>query len=287
METTKPESMTPDSLDLLKIWSREPPKLDYVLPGLPRGTVGALLSAGGVGKTFTMLQTALGVALGRDVGQIWGGALPPGRAMYLSLEDPPEVLAIRLHALKLLLTSSAEEAAAARSLTVIPGAGSGLSIKAVGSEVALPPWFRAFRERVQKDEVRLLVVDTFNRLLGGISENDGGLMGWVVTELEVLAKRAGCAVILCHHISKAAALTGRSADEAHAARGSSVITDNTRWVVNLAPVKEKRSEITLSFTKLNYGSPREPRQLVREGNGTLRDKAGASKAAAMAAVPSA
>jgi RecA-family ATPase len=279
-------------MDLAEIWSRDPDPIDFVLPGLAVGTVGAIVSAGGVGKTFAMLQTALAIAIGRDVGNLWGSEPKQGRAVYLSLEDPPAVLAIRLHALRQLIPPGLQSLVV-ENLSVIPGAGEGLAIKTARSnDVELSDWFEAFQDELVRQQPRLVVIDTFNRLLNGVSENDAGLMGWVLQQVEVLANRARCAVIVCHHVSKAAALTGKAGDEAHAARGSSVITDNARWVVNLATRKEKDAGdaptgVTLAFTKINYGPPKSHRLLVRATDGTLSEKSAAAAASVMAGIPSA
>jgi len=76
----------------------EPPKpLDFVLPGLPVGCVGALVSPGGVGKSMLALQLAMQIAGGPD--WIGLGKLGRGTVLYLPAEDPWPVLHQRLFAL--------------------------------------------------------------------------------------------------------------------------------------------------------------------------------------------
>lgn len=270
------------ALDLGAVWAAEPPRIDFVLPGLAAGTVGMVVAAGGTGKTFVMLATALSVAVGRDVGDIWGGGLTSGHAVFLSLEDPEVALHARLHSLKPLLQDDGEVATARERLHVLPYAGHGLSFASPSdSEPELTEWFGKLKAYLAAIRPRLCVVDTLNRALGGISENDAGAMGWIIGQLERLAREVGCAVVLCHHVSKQA-LTLSMAGEAHAARGSSVITDNARWQCNLSTPNDKdarfkgKSEVErrcfvhLAFSKTNYGPPVEPRWLRRSDDGVLR-----------------
>lgn len=270
-----------EKLDLDVVWRSDPPLIDFVLPGLAAGTVGMLVAAGGTGKTYAMLATALGIAVGRDVGGIWGSDLAPGPAVFLSLEDPDVVLRSRLHALRGLIRED-EIGAACERLHVLSCAGRGLSFALKADAEPEPTeWFRNFGDHLKAIGPRLCVVDTLNRSLGGISENDAGAMGWIIGQIELLAREAGCAIVLCHHVSKQA-LTLSSTGEAHAARGSSVITDNARWQCNLSMLGDKdprsrgrteverRSLVQLAFSKMNYGPPVGSRWLHRDGNGVLR-----------------
>ncbi|WP_158241882.1 AAA family ATPase [Tabrizicola sp. TH137] len=75
--------------DMLK--SRAQP-LDFVFPTVLRGTVCALIGAGGVGKSGFALQTGISVAVGRDVFHLWGDPDAPvtikkGKVLYISAED--------------------------------------------------------------------------------------------------------------------------------------------------------------------------------------------------------
>ena len=278
-----------EPLDLKATWSSPPVKIDFVLPGLARGTVGNVIATGGTGKTFLMLATALGVGIGRDIGGIWGHDPTQGTAAFLSIEDPEPELKRRIWVLRGLLSPD-EQAAAGSAVQVLPGAGRRLALAQMvgkGGDLKVTPWFEAFSRQVIDLKPRLVVVDTLNRLLNGVSENDGSAMGWVVAQLEELARVADCAIVLCHHVSKAALGSG-NAGGAHAARGSSVITDNARWQVNLfVPAKdgpfkdlvadmddeERRRHVRLEFAKLNYGPPLESRWLHRGEGGMLQFKA--------------
>ena len=49
-------------LHIMSAFQTEPPALDFVIPGFLSGTVGALYSPGGVGKSFLALEIAASVA---------------------------------------------------------------------------------------------------------------------------------------------------------------------------------------------------------------------------------
>lgn len=269
-------------IDLTMAFGTKPPPLDFVLPGLVAGTVGVVVSPGGVGKSMLMLESALSVGMGEDVGGIWGEAPHRGRVVYLAGEDPREVLERRLHALGFLLNTDAQEYAAAEMVEVLPAYGLGITV-ANNSPVGIVPsraW-ETLEQHLIDNPARLLILDTLNRLLGGISENDSGAMGAVLSIIEQTCRKVGCAVIIVHHANKASMSSGTGTEQ-HAARGSSAITDNARWQVNLTTMgrdeaeargieddAERRGWVRLDLAKVNYGPPIAERWLKRGMSGEL------------------
>jgi RecA-family ATPase len=53
-------------IDIENCFSTEPPPLDFVLPGFLAGTVGGLVSPGGVGKSTFALELCIAVACSVD-----------------------------------------------------------------------------------------------------------------------------------------------------------------------------------------------------------------------------
>jgi hypothetical protein len=49
-------------IDIGNCFSEEPPPLDFILPGFLAGTVGGLVSPGGVGKSTFALLVAIAIA---------------------------------------------------------------------------------------------------------------------------------------------------------------------------------------------------------------------------------
>jgi len=99
-------------LDLRALAATEPTPYDQVLPGFLRGTVGALVSPGGTGKSiFTLEATATiacSVAGGIDLPGI--GIKSSGRGVYLAGEDPIVALHHRFHDLIQHYPKAAQEA---------------------------------------------------------------------------------------------------------------------------------------------------------------------------------
>ena len=58
------------ALDLMAAFTELPPPIDYVLPNMVAGTVGALVSPGGAGKSMLALQLAAQIAGGPDLLEI-------------------------------------------------------------------------------------------------------------------------------------------------------------------------------------------------------------------------
>lgn len=97
------------ALDLMAAFTEPPPPIDYVLPNMVAGTVGALVSPGGAGKSMLILQLAAQIAGGPDLLEV--GELPTGSVVYLPAEDPPVAIHHRLHALGTHLTAAQRQRA--------------------------------------------------------------------------------------------------------------------------------------------------------------------------------
>lgn len=79
-------SLLAKTLDIAEAFNSAPEPVDYVLPNMVAGTVGALVSPGGAGKSMLVLQLAMQIAGGSDLLEI--GELNHGTVTYLPAEDP-------------------------------------------------------------------------------------------------------------------------------------------------------------------------------------------------------
>ncbi|QRM35850.1 helicase RepA family protein [Microvirga sp. VF16] len=285
-----PSSFEAFGIDLMSAFTTMPPPPDFVLPGLPMGTIGVLVSPGATGKSVLAAMSCLSVAAGADIGHIWNAEIEPGPAVYVGIEDPKDVLQGRLHHIgqslrKDLPPEVFQRAAENAHFFAMPGEGFAIATRRNGLIVPHDS-FKALEARLMAMPVtpRILVLDTLNRCIatGGICESDNGDMGAVVGIVEGTAKRVGCAGILLHHTSKSTALNGQG-DAQQAARGASAITDNARWQANLIGMSKeearkllpkgdeakRRSYVRLELTKVNYCSPPDERWLKRGEGGVL------------------
>ena len=259
------------TLDISNCFETVPPPLDFVLPGMLHGTVGALISPGGAGKSLTALQLAIQIASGVDtIG--WRRSLPKGPVAYLAAEDPISALHFRLHELgKMLSPQSREEVA--DQLSIYPLVGGKERINLLD-----PPTEHGLMEIMQ--DCRLLILDTLRRFHAA-NENDSGDMAKVVAAMEHIAAHTGASVLFLHHSSKSSALGG-TVDEQQSSRGSSVLVDNVRWQGFLSTMSkseakemdvdpgERRSFVRFGVSKQNYGAPFEDVWFKRGNAGILQ-----------------
>ena len=257
-------------------------KFDFVIPGLKAGNVGVLVAPGSTGKSWWLLQAAVSIAAGIDAWGLFGGVSPTsGPVLLILAEDDHDVLTDRMKVLfetrPELFTDSMLE-----NLHTKPVHGKNWSLgtwdrtKYARSEQA-----EELRQDIDILKPRLVGLDTFNRCLGGIDENDNAAIGRVVADIESLIYgQTGTAVLIAHHTTKFAAANGQGNIQ-QAARGASALTDNARFQANMVTMTdaqfedfdigedEQRMWVQMSFPKANYIAPLEPVWLHREDGGLL------------------
>lgn len=250
-EHTIPKFQAMNILDAIK----NPPKaLDYVLPGFLAGTIGAIVSPGGAGKSWLALQIAAQMACGCDTLGIMKN-LTLGRVAIFAAEDPANILAHRLSALGAHL-SLPDRLEIDANLSVFPLIGH-------SPDLHSDAWY--VRLEKEAEGRRLIVLDTLRRF-HKTEENDSGAMSELVGKMEAMASKTGCSILFLHHTAKGASISGNGNSQ-HASRGSSVLTDNIRWQANLATMgdseaskygvsaDQRKKFVLFSVTKQNYGEP--------------------------------
>lgn len=274
-------------INLLEVWSAPPPLIDYVIPGLVRGTTGIIVASGGTGKSFAALELALSIAVGRDVFGLIGEDPAPDRAAILAIEDPPDIIQLRLRKAIESLTD-AEREMAAGNVSVLPLFGTGFCLARKQGQDIVHPHDAEVRAFLEADRPAVVFVDTTSRAVPGLNENDNGEMALFVSYLETLCRSGNCAIVLIHHVSKQAASS--ASDEASASRGASALVDNPRWgwsmrVATREEVRDfglidddtpdehveeiRRGYVRVAQVKGNYGPPRPARWMERRDGGVL------------------
>ena len=233
---------------------------------LPRGKVGILAAAGGVGKTFALT----GLALSLVTGAKWLGNFPTGDnlrrrvVLVLGEEDIGEVQR-RLHA-----QARAMELDPAKYGPALAGihalAGAGLDTLAltrptdepgIGAGTAFADGLYAYLEAHGGNGWDAVILDPLSRFAGPDVETDNSAATRLVQVLERFTKLPGSpAVIVAHHTTKASRSEGEIG--ATAVRGSSALTDGARWVGTLDPVVVKGGaklpgHARFRVAKQNYG----------------------------------
>jgi RecA-family ATPase len=254
-------------IDLAKNFETEPPELDFVLPGFLAGTVGGLMSPGGVGKSTFALMVAIAIACGVDT--IGLGLQRYGRVVMLAGEDPVEAIHHRMHALGAHL-SLAQRGAVCEKLHITSCVGGAI-------DLTDERWFAQILE--QAIDSRLLILDTLTRF-HSLDENCASDAKKIMASMESIAAQTSCAILFLHHVNKSSAMSGM-ADLQQAARGSSVFVDNARWLGFVAGMTRdeavkfgiaednRRRYIRWGISKQNYAPPREDSWLERR-DGVLK-----------------
>lgn len=239
---------------------------------LPRGKVGMLAAAGGVGKTMVLVYLAISVVTGRDWFGMTVGAR--GRVLLALAEEDVEEAHRRIYAAASQLRLNAAEVAALLDLlVVVPLAGTPVALlerDQAGNAVHSAALADLWRVLNGADNWALVVLDPLARWAGIDVETDNALATRFVEAVETLVRApGGPTVLLAHHTSKSARRDGDGS--ANAARGASALTDGVRWVATMAPgtVGQLRT-VKLEVVKSNYSHPGEPVTLVRETDGGLR-----------------
>lgn len=252
------------AIDILAAMQQKPEPLKFVLPGLVAGTVGAIVSPGGSGKSAAALQICAQVAGGPD---LMGIEAVEGHAVYLPGEDPEVAVRHRLFALGEQCSPRHREMMA-QNLIIQPLDGYEVNILS-------EQWHRFFLEAATGRQ--LLVIDTL-RISHQLDENDSGAMSQVVGAMKRIAMQTGCAIVFLHHTSKSSAMNGQGAEQ-QASRGSSVLVDNIRWQAYMSTMSveeaktwgvdedQRRYFVQFGVSKQNYGAPFEPMWLRKVGCG--------------------
>lgn len=269
-----------DYMDIMATLSEPPPVLKFIIPGLLEGTMGVLVSPGGAGKSMLSTQIALSVAAGQDFWGVLGEHPPINRVLMVNAEDPAVILARRLHSLK-DSNPRALDASSIANLRIKAVHGKNWSVGTWDGSAFTPSDGLAILRAELKEYVPgLLIFDTLNRVLAGISENDNAALGRIISEVEEVCAETKTASLILHHTSKATALGGMG-DAQQAARGASAITDNARWQTNLITMdvkeaeergvsaEDRRSWVRMCVTKVNYAAAPPDRWLHRGASGVL------------------
>lgn len=230
-----------------------PAPIKFILPGLPFGVVGSVISPGGVGKSAFALSLACQIAGGPCLTGLQTDEI--GKVVYVAGEDPENVIEHRLFAVG-EHCNQVERETIDENLTVIPASGKILDI--------LSKETQAYFEELATGKT-LLILDTL-RVIHTADENDSGAMSNVVGHLKRIANKTQCSIIFLHHTNKNS-MNNSAGNEQQASRGSSVLVDNIRWQGYLTKLPddalknismtdiERKYYVLFGVSKQNYGFP--------------------------------
>lgn len=93
----------------------------------------------------------------------------------------------------------------------------------------------------QSTPVRLIIIDTFTLASLGLDHNEARAMSDVIQILKATARILNCAIIVNHHANKSSQASSTTDDQT-AGRGSTTLTDNSRWQINLSNMSPTEGE---------------------------------------------
>ena len=273
-----PPYSTPEQIG--DYFSQTPAPLDFLWEGGPLlGSVGALVSPGGVGKSWFALQAAAAIAAGTEDADLLG-IKPTKRGVvhYFSFEDSEAIFWHRLHDLAAHFSPDTREKIKENLRIHYMMQAQGFDLALEGIEHAIIPAITG---------ARLVIIDTLNQS-HTFDENRNDEMSQLLRRIRHIADASKATILFIHHTNKASAFTGQG-DVQQAARGASAIVDNSRWIGyvqnmssdeakecfephEIEPVGEdfKWRFIKHGTSKINYGNAIENLWLERIENGILK-----------------
>jgi len=227
-------------LHLEQAFSEKAPELDFVFDGLLAGTVGGIVAAGSTGKSYFALGLLSDLATGKDTLGLGIKECDKG-TVYLTLEDPLEILHQRIHATAPLFTPD-DRIKMQRRAHIESQVGNLINLvdsNGFYDQNMIDAMCLAFEGK------RLVIFDTLRRFHSG-NENDSGHMSTLISCFEQIAHRTGAAILFLHHVNKASNFSGAGLEQG-ASRGSAALTDNIRCQINLTTMtKEDAKQFNIS-----------------------------------------
>lgn len=249
-------------VDLAGLLTTPTPAPPYVIHGLiPRRVVTLLGGHGGAGKSIAGLTLAAHVAGGAHT---WAGfAVEDGRALYVSLEDPGDVVRYRLR--KIVEAYALDAAKIERRLIVLDGTGSDGTLAGEVSDmgvrrIAFTGTLTELEDAAQGH--RLIVIDNASDAFSA-NENERRLVREFIRKLGSIAQETDAGLVLLAHIDKAAA---RNGSQGNSYSGSTAWHNSVRARLALAA---NDGVVELVPEKLNHGKLAEPITLEWSDAGVL------------------
>ena len=257
---TSLETLVP--IDLVGIENAILPAPPFAIEGLvPRRVVTLLGGHGGAGKSILGLTLCAHIAAGA---MSWGGhGLEDGHALFVSLEDPADVVRYRLK--NIIQAYGLDPAKLSRRLRAVDGtAGDGVIAQELSDMGMRRLVFTSVMQEIRARGAgcRVILIDNVSDGYDG-NENDRRLVRAFMRGLGALACELDAAVILLAHIDKAAARFGGNGNTFS---GSTAWHNSARSRLALI---DDNGAVTLTAEKLNLGRKADPIPLTWTETGVL------------------
>jgi len=239
-----------------------PPPREWLVSGIfPAGKPALLAAAGGVGKSFLLLELSRAVAGGARHCPI-GEVTKHGAAVLMCAEDD----AIEVHSRLVSLGPIPPR------LYVIPcpdaGGTPGLfGLDERGRGPVTTAAFHALARQIKRlRDVALVTFDPLQALCCGLDLNLPQHAQHVCSELATLATETGAAVLVSHHFRKSGPITSPEAAR-DAIRGTGGLVDGVRSVFALWPSEDTEAQKVCRVLGVGYDRGRVVRGAIVKSNG--------------------
>lgn len=246
-------------------------RVNWVIENLVQaGKVGALVAAGGTGKTTLLLQLCVCIAAGR---QFLGCNVKQGSTVVLTNDDPQEDMRAALAKVCQAMELSDEEYLMVHAkvrVVSLQGLGGTKTFTNVMAGSSMPTATSLPKELLQAvegiNDLVLVALDTLRQFSGGNS-NDEQVIKLTIAGCTEFALRTGATVVLPHHTGKQNYRDGTT--DMYAGSGSAAIGDNCRFVLVLQTAKWADVAQQVHRTGQEDGDP----LVLRSARGSLLVKA--------------
>lgn len=243
---------------------------------IPRGILGMIVSAGGVGKTHLLTQLGIVVATGGK----WVGEFPveaPGNVFMALGENSDEDIHRLIRKTSKSLGLSVDECMnAGTRLAVMSFMGLSSSFIQKNKPTDLfQRLLESLKNKEPADGWSLVILDPISRFAGASAETDNASATELIALLEklTLELRGRPTVLFGHHMNKNG--IGNPMTDQGASRGSSALTDGVRLQINLDRGERREFDpeiVTLRVVKSNFTKIPLPMTLIKDSVGCLRKR---------------
>lgn len=257
-----------------------PPERLWLFPDfLPCNIVGALIAAGGTGKSYFAIHLAIALAAGISLFKKFE-PLEMKHVVYISGEDSIDELHRRLYWATRHLPGEVKERVGNNiSFVDLADAYELFTHKKNHNDVEITEVVEHLIKSIQAQSLPnlgLIIIDPISRFRGG-EENLAQDTTRFVQALQVFRDQLSVSVLALHHVNKGAKFNGIGQNNA---RGSSAFVDGVRLVIEMNQLADdeirklygdnfNRPVVHLSCVKTNYTKPFEPLMLTKDDQGAL------------------
>lgn len=301
VQTPPPPPFSFTTLDLASLQAgrflmSEPKPPRWTLVGsLLQGSLGLVVSNGGVGKSWFLLQLAMSVATNLDCLDGLFEIGERGKVLAIFAEDTEDVIHSRIRAICRSFSASMRYGVASRKQLVTECSENLFILSGVGIDFRLQEEKRGAISKTQMYEemrnrisgisgLKLIILDPASRFYG-TNENDNSQATHFCALLENICRDTGATIVMAHHTNKYATNPKDSSYNTlsqGASRGASGFTNAARWQLNFTTLKEKEvidvggvsgeyyKYLSGAVVKKNIGKPEPKFLMVRAEGGVLR-----------------